>query len=104
MDGLAIPPLMIQPLVENALKHGVAVALGGGALDVTVSRVGGFLQVRVANTGPAPEVTNGAPAGPGIGLRNLQERLSLMGAPANALRLHREGDWTVAELTLEVKA
>lgn len=104
LDGLAIPPLMIQPLVENALKHGVAVALGGGALDVAVSWVGGFLQVRVANTGPAPEVTNGAPAGPGIGLRNLQERLSLMGAPANALRLHREGDWTVAELTLEVKA
>ena len=104
LDGLAIPPLMIQPLVENALKHGVAVALGGGALDVTVSRVGNLLQVRVANTGPAPEVMTEASEGLGIGLRNLRERLSLMGAPADALRLHREGDWTVAELTVEVKA
>jgi len=104
LDGLEIPPLMIQPLVENALKHGVAVALGGGALEVTVGRVGDFLQIRVANTGPAPEVTNGVPEGPGLGLRNLRERLSLMGAPADALRLQREGDWTVAELKLEVKA
>jgi two-component system sensor histidine kinase AlgZ len=91
---------MIQPLVENALKHGVALALGGGDLKVTVRREGGELHVRVANTGPAP--VEGAPQG--HGLRNLRERLDLLGAPADALSLRREGDWTVAELRLGVEA
>jgi LytS/YehU family sensor histidine kinase len=100
LDALEIPPLMIQPLVENALKHGVSLAVGGGELQVKVSREGAGLRVRVANTGPAPTGGEGA----GLGLRNLRERLSLMGEPPDALRLHREGDWTVAELTLAVKA
>jgi signal transduction histidine kinase len=39
----------------------------------------------------------------GHGLRNLRERLSLLGAPDDALRLRREGDWTIAELRLKVK-
>lgn len=99
LDALEIPPLMIQPLVENALKHGVSLAVGGGSLDVKVTREGDQLCVRVANTGPAPAEVDG----PGLGLRNLRERLSLLGAPVEALRLQREGDWTVAELRLEVK-
>jgi LytS/YehU family sensor histidine kinase len=90
---------MIQPLVENALKHGVSLAVGGGSLDVRVSRENGWLHVRVANTGPAP-VDGG---GQGIGLQNLRERLSLMGASTDALKLYREGDWTVAELLLGLK-
>lgn len=99
LDSLEIPPLMIQPLVENALKHGVSLAVGGGSLDVRVSRENGWLHVRVANTGPAP-VDGG---GQGIGLQNLRERLSLMGASTDALKLYREGDWTVAELLLGLK-
>ena len=99
-DALEIPPLMIQPLVENALKHGVSVAVGGGELAVSVRYEEGRLQVRVANTGPAPAQGESA----GLGLRNLRERLDLMGAPADALRLSREGEWTVAELRLAVRA
>jgi LytS/YehU family sensor histidine kinase len=99
LDALEIPPLMIQPLVENALKHGVAMAVGGGSLEVKLGRQDGDLLVRVANTGPAPVGVEG----PGLGLQNLRERLSLLGAPAGALRLGREGDWTVAELRLPVQ-
>jgi LytS/YehU family sensor histidine kinase len=99
-DALEVPPLMIQPLVENALKHGVAMAVGGGDLEVQIHREGHDLCVRVANTGPAPTEMEG----PGLGLRNLRERLALLGAPADALRLHREGEWTVAELRLVVNA
>jgi LytS/YehU family sensor histidine kinase len=99
-DALEIPPLMIQPLVENALNHGVSLAVGGGELQVKVSRQGEFLCVRVANTGPAPAAVEG----PGLGLPNLRERLGLLGEPPEALRLYREGAWTVAELRLAVKA
>jgi LytS/YehU family sensor histidine kinase len=100
LDALEVPPLMIQPLVENALKHGVSMAVGGGELKVGLTHDGNRLHVRVANTGPAPA----GEEGPGLGLRNLRERLRLLGAPAEALTLRREGDWTVAELRLEVKA
>ena len=100
LDALAMPPLMIQPLVENALKHGVSRAVGGGELQVQVRCEAGVLQVRVANTGPAPTDVEGQ----GLGLGNLRERLSLMGEPPEALRLQREGDWTVAELRLAVPA
>jgi LytS/YehU family sensor histidine kinase len=100
LDDLEVPPLMIQPLVENALKHGVSMAVGGGELQVAVLRQGGFLCVRVANTGPAPALVEG----PGLGLGNLRERLGLLGSPPEALRLYREGEWTVAELRLAVKA
>jgi LytS/YehU family sensor histidine kinase len=100
LDALEIPPLMIQPLVENALKHGVSAAVGGGELKVQVRREGDLLVISVANTGPAPVEAEGQ----GLGLRNLRDRLDLLGAPADALNLRRDGDWTVAELRLAVKA
>ncbi|MFZ1374961.1 MAG: histidine kinase [Geothrix sp.] len=99
LDVLEIPPLMIQPLVENALKHGVALAVGGGELKVQVRREGEQLFICVANTGPAPSKMEGQ----GLGLRNLRERLALLGAPADALNLRRDGGWTLAELRLAVK-
>lgn len=102
LDALEVPPLMIQPLVENALKHGVSLAVGGGDLRVEVRQEGGTLLVRVANTGPAPGKEQAQ--GPGLGLGNLRERLALLGAPKDALSLRREGEWTVAELRLAVKA
>ncbi|MBK9797316.1 MAG: histidine kinase [Holophagaceae bacterium] len=100
LDGLEVPPLMIQPLVENALKHGIALAVGGGELRVQVRRAGDQLLISVANTGPAPTEAES----PGLGLSNLRERLNLLGASADALNLRRDGDWTVAELRLAVKA
>jgi hypothetical protein len=99
LDGLEVPPLMVQPLVENALKHGIAKAVGGGDLQLQVRRDGQRLRIRVANTGPAPE-----PGSEGIGLRNLRERLELLGASPETFQLTREGDWTVAMLELEVPA
>lgn len=102
LDALEIPPLMIQPLVENALKHGVSAAVGGAELKVQVRREEDQLRISVANTGPAPAEAEGS--SPGVGLRNLRERLDLLGAPADALSLRRDGDWTVAELRWPVKA
>ena len=68
-------------------------------MEVKVAREGEWLDVRVANTGPAPNDLKGQE---GHGLGNLRERLSLLGAPDDAFRLRREGDWTIAELRLRV--
>lgn len=99
LDSLQFPPLLIQPLVENAIRHGISRARGGGALEVRVTREGNRVHIRVANTGPAPDP--GSPEG--LGLRNLQARLELLGQPGGRVRLERQGEWTVAELSLEAR-
>jgi len=96
LETCELPPLLLQPLVENAIKHGVAPHRGGGELQIFLRGGGDHLALGVANTGQpliehAPE---------GIGLRNLRERLALLGEPPEALALRREGTWTVAELRM----
>ncbi|MFN8010374.1 MAG: histidine kinase [Holophagaceae bacterium] len=94
VDGLAVPPLLLQPLVENAVLHGIAAATEGGELRLGAHRAGGTLVLKVENTGTAPKGDR-----EGLGLGHLRERLRLLG-PGAALELTREGDWTRARLTL----
>lgn len=96
LESRSFPPLLLQPLVENAIKHGVAPHRGGGDLRIFLQAEGDHLRVGVANTGQP--LAEGAPEG--VGLRNLRERLGLLGERPEALRLRREGTWTVAELRL----
>jgi hypothetical protein len=93
---LEVPPLLLQPLVENALKHGIGPHRGGGDLRIVLRTSGAGLELEVANTGRAlPESYQ-----EGIGLKNLKERLELF-LPGSKLRLFREGEWTRAILELK---
>jgi two-component system sensor histidine kinase AlgZ len=65
-----VPYLMLQPLVENAIRHGIAPLAPTGRLDIRVEREGSRLLVDVRNDGRQP-----AHAGNGIGLANVRERL-----------------------------
>jgi two-component sensor histidine kinase len=69
-----VPCFLMQPLVENAIRHGVSRCEDGGSIHVKVERNGERLRLQVRDTGPG---SNGqAPNGHGIGLRNTRERLS----------------------------
>ena len=94
-DGLVLPPLLLQPLVENAVKHGISPCEAGGALRITCSRDESTCVLAVANTGrPMP-----ATARDGVGLTNLRARLELWPeAAVGAFTLAQEGEWTVARL------
>lgn len=91
----SVPSLILQPVVENALKHGLAQKIGRGALQISVRREDGFLRLTVEDDGhgfapSAPgalasvEKNNGAHQpfqtrkqnGNGVGLRNITERLA----------------------------
>ena len=96
LEGLSVPPLLLQPLVENAIKHGIAPNRAGGTIRISLRGEGEDLELEVANTGLPLD----AEALDGVGLRNLRERLSLLGLPAGAFRLLREGPWTCARLRL----
>lgn len=73
----AVPTFSLQPLVENAVRHGVAPRAAGGRLQVSATLVGDSLRLEVANDGDplhAPE----SGGEPGLGLRVLHERLEVL--------------------------
>lgn len=72
LDGL-VPSFLLQPLVENAIKHGIAPMENGGLLELSVRRIGETLWLRVRDNGALP--ARPAAAGYGIGMRSTHDRL-----------------------------
>jgi hypothetical protein len=82
------PPLMLQSLVENAIKHGLEPKPEGGRLTVAAQVVHGQLQVSVSDTGLGFEAAAGnGTEGTGIGLSNIRERLTLLYGTAARLAI-----------------
>ena len=75
--GLAVPPLVLQPLVENAIRHGISVRAEPGSVRVEAARANGRLALRVEDDGPGPQAPTTRP-GTGMGLANTRERLAQM--------------------------
>ncbi|HEY9066825.1 MAG TPA: histidine kinase [Burkholderiaceae bacterium] len=82
-----VPPLLLQPLIENAVRHGIEPAADGGTIRVRTRVKGGRAQLAVVNTVPD------APSRPGngIALRNVRERLRLMHDVAAQFDARRDG-------------
>ncbi|MDR7335960.1 histidine kinase [Roseateles asaccharophilus] len=95
-----LPPLTLQPLVENALKHGLRPRDDGGLLSVQAQARDGWLHLAVRNPVPATPVHE---SGLGLGLRNLRDRLASQ--YAGRARVHwgatREGFAVEISLPLE---
>jgi len=75
-----IPILSIQPLVENAIKHGVSAKPGAGLLCLRATMHGEELKIAVEDTGPGMN-NNGHKSGAGVGLANVRRRLQLCFGP-----------------------
>jgi two-component system LytT family sensor kinase len=72
--GLKVPTLLLQPLVENAVQHGIACSTEPGPVRIQARRDNGFLELQVRDSGPGLE-KRGQPANLGIGLANTKARL-----------------------------
>lgn len=81
-----IPLLSVQPLVENAVKHGVAAKAEGGAVTVTARREGDSLWLEVHDTGGGFAASRHQ-SGAGVGLENVRQRLRLCYGAAAALEV-----------------
>ena len=93
-----IPPLLLQPLVENAIHHGLEPKVEGGTVRVSARREGPDLVLEVEDDGMGLGVPNRRPGGAGIALANLRERLSAQYGDAASLKLADGNPGTRASL------
>ena len=71
----AVPNLLLQPLVENAIRHGIAQKIGGGVLEIRATRAGQELSLLVRDTGPGLSAAKLSALNTGVGLTNTRSRL-----------------------------
>jgi sensor histidine kinase YesM len=92
-----LPPLLLQPLVENAIKHGIEPSIDGGDIRISGQLDNDMVILRVADTGVG--ITVGNPEG--VGLSNVRERLASLYGAKGRLSLERNTPrGTIAELRL----
>lgn len=87
--GIVIPPMILQPLVENSVKYGIAPKDDGGTIVVTVKRINQMIFFEVKDDGlgiNAKKVIDGGSSG--VGIRNTDERLRSTFGPGSGLRIH----------------
>ncbi len=92
-----LPPLLLQPLVENAIRHGIEPSVAGGKIDVEVRKVGRSLELCVTDTGVG--LNEDSPQG--VGLANIRARLgSLYGTEATLALYANSPRGVIAKLTV----
>ena len=96
-----LPPLLLQPLVENAVKHGIASLPEGGNVRLIAERQNGRLAILVENSWDpdAPPRRSG-----GLGLKNVQQRLEARYGKEASLRVNTEGELFQVSLSLPVES
>ena len=94
--GVAVPPLLLQPLVENAVRHGIATRLEGGRIEITATLAGARAVVTVTN----PFDADAGRRGTGFGLGIVRRRLAAAFGDAGALVLEPEAELYRATVTL----
>ena len=96
-----LPPMLLQTLAENGVKHGIARLPAGGELAVVTQALGENLRIEVTNPGKLSDATEGSSA---IGLGNARERLRLMYGNSASLTLTAAGESKVrAEVVIPLR-
>jgi len=70
------PTMMLQPIVENAIKYGIEESIEGGVITLAAKKIGDILEVSVTDTGPGLGFTNNS--GNGMALNNIKSRLEML--------------------------
>ena len=97
-----VPSMLLQTLVENAVKHGISQLRTPGRIDITASQQAGELTLEVRDTGPGLEAPrrSATSSGESFGLRSVRDRLEGHFGTQASLTLARENDRTVARIRL----
>ena len=98
--GQQVPPMMLQTLVENSIKHGISKLVNGGLVRIVADFKGDNLELLVQNTGQL-NGSNGHLNGEGFGIKSTQDRLNLMyqGKATFAIR-NMDGNMVESKVTM----
>ena len=106
LEAMQVPPMLLQPLVENAIKHGLEPKIGSGSIEVVARAVTGItagIEIRVSDSGLGlPADADDEPAarsvGMSYGLQHVRDRLHAVYGPAARLSLERRHPTGVSAL------
>ncbi len=101
LTGALIPPMFLQILIENAIKHGISQLPDGGKLVLDVRASSGMLRCILSNNGSV-QIDSGQ-AGFGLGLNNIRERLQLLYGSEASFSLHEKNQMVFATLVLPLE-
>jgi len=102
--GIAIPPMILQPLVENAVKYGIAPKEEGGTINLTVRRSGKIIFFEVRDNGlgtKAKKIMDGSSSG--VGMANTDQRLKSYYGQQSGLRIRANEKGYAVSFFIEVK-
>lgn len=101
--GIQVPPMMLQTLVENAIKHGVQKAIGWGFIEINTGLENDNLHIKIRNTGQLFSTESDSEAG-GFGLKNTAQRLDILYGNDASFKIYQENNLTVcAEIIIPEK-
>jgi signal transduction histidine kinase len=101
LSDAMVPRFLLQPLVENALHHGIAQHAGAGRIDITAARAVETLALRVSDNGPGMQPGRRPFPKEGIGLANTRDRLAQLYGSAQTLEL-RSGEDGGFQVTVRI--
>lgn len=98
-----VPPMMIQMLVENAIKHGISLVKGGGVLSLEIKKQADMIFIQVCNPGSLkPSLTTSTSTN--IGLNNIRKRLQLLYGSSARLELSEADETVIATLIFPIQS
>jgi LytS/YehU family sensor histidine kinase len=101
--GVQVPPMMLQTLVENAIKHGVQKAVDWGFIEINAHIIADKLSIKIRNTGQLQSAHSVSEFG-GFGLKNTTQRLHILYGSDAFFRIYQEDSLTVcAEVVIPVE-
>jgi len=115
LEGVLVPALVLQPLIENAIRHGISRSSTAGRIEITARREAGRLILEVGDDGPGPNtVSQPLHAGEhaatkperepgGVGLANTRSRLAVLYRNASCELLARPSGGTVARIEIPLE-
>jgi signal transduction histidine kinase len=100
-----VPNLILQPLVENSIRHAIAMQVGAGIVEIRASRAGDRLVLEVGDNGPGFGGRSQPPHGHGVGIANTRSRLEHLYAAEGRLEFgERPGGGLIVRVTVPFKA
>lgn len=104
LENARVPSLILQPILENAIKYAITPRTEGGSIDVTAFREADTLKIRIEDDGPGLPAMETGPRRKGLGLANARERLELLyGDRAGLIARNREPNGCRVDLWLPLE-